>query len=266
MPNLFEFYLLDDNNHFKYAKGKPSAEGREFHDYDEILFFIGGTAQFISKNIQLPLKAGTLVLIPKEQFHQFVVHNVEQYQRCVFSFSETTQLRSLIREVMREVTVIEDPPKTILGCFENLMRISRLQLDKEEQSLVLQSAAIQLLIELKLFSGDHIEEHIAVSKQTQDALAYIDQHFTEPLTVQTIAKALNVSVSSLSHKFCQDLNISVYRYISEKRLSVARQYIEKGETLSNAATLSGFKDYSGFFRLYKIHYGSSPSRQYKLKK
>jgi AraC-like DNA-binding protein len=58
----------------------------------------------------------------------------------------------------------------------------------------------------------------------------------------------------------------VYRYLSEKRMSMARQYIENGETLSSAALLIGFRDYSNFYRMYKCYYRDSPSKDLQRKK
>ena len=65
---------------------------------------------------------------------------------------------------------------------------------------------------------------------------------------------LYVSPSTLSHKFSKELKISVYQYITKKRLSVAHKLIKQGESLKNAALSSGFNDYSCFYRLYKKYY------------
>ena len=93
----------------------------------------------------------------------------------------------------------------------------------------------------------------------QEALDYIDSNLAQELRLDAVAQALGVSVSTLSHRFRKDLNISVYRYISEKRLSAVRRYMEQGLSLGAAAERSGFRDYSGFFRLYKSYFGESPS-------
>ena len=58
----------------------------------------------------------------------------------------------------------------------------------------------------------------------------------------------------------RDGKISVYQYISKKRLANARLLIEAGATVSDAAINSGFNDYSVFFRMYKKYYGEPPSQ------
>ena len=73
MQDLFEYYIEDKLFHLKYAKGKPSIIGKEFHNYNEIIFFIKGKADFISANIQKELQNGYIVVIPEEHFHQFSI-------------------------------------------------------------------------------------------------------------------------------------------------------------------------------------------------
>ena len=80
------------------------------------------------------------------------------------------------------------------------------------------------------------------------------ENYTENLSVESIAKRLYISSSTLSHKFKKELRISVYQYITKKRLSAAHDLIRGGETLTNAALKSGFNDYSCFYRLYKKYY------------
>lgn len=259
MSDLFVHYFQDDLYHLKYAKGNPSLTGREFHDYHEIVLFMEGKAQFISKNIQTELKPGCLVFIPKEHFHQFVVENPDTYVRCIVGFNDDPHLLGLIGDVMTEIRVIFDPSETMLAVYAFLQKAFSENITEEDKSLLLPAALVQLLTEQKYFDHRSASRRGIISELTTRALDYIDTHYTDNLTVSTIASALHVSISSLSHRFRNDLNLSVYRYITEKRLSEVRKLIEKGTSLGEAAILCGFSDYSCFFRLYKKYYSTVPS-------
>lgn len=256
---MFTHYLAAGSCHLKYAQGRPAVTGREFHSYDEIVLFLGGHALLISENIQLPLIPGSIVLIPKEQFHQFVVTDSEQYVRCILGFEEIPHLQELIRQTMTEITVFPTPSGQMLSVFQTLIQAVQEELTPQEQTALLQSAVAQLLLAQKLSGGESIRKYVTVSSLTQKALRYIDSHLAEELRLDTVARALDVSVSSLCHRFRKDLSISVYRYITEKRLSAVRQLVQQGMALGVAAERCGFKDYSGFFRLYKSYYGEIPS-------
>lgn len=71
-----------------------------------------------------------------------------------------------------------------------------------------------------------------------------------------------MSSSTISHLFQQRLGVSLYRYLTQRRLIAAKSLIEKGKALERVAVLCGFPDYSGFYRAFKSTFGISP-RQYR---
>ena len=255
----FEFYIETSNGHLKYAKGKPAVVDREFHDYDEIVLFLGGNSQLISKDIQLTLTPQTVIFIPKESFHQFIVSDSDNYIRCILAFNLETEAEEL-RQTLKQISVIPNPSKAMLSLFDMLISYTSKKLSNKEWKLIIEACANQLLIEHKLFSSEKIEENLTLSGVTRAALDFIDENFASELSLETISKKLGVSVSALSHSFTCDLNISVYRYITQKRLSAVRQMVSSGVTLSECAEKCGFKDYSSFFRVYKKYYGTLPSQ------
>ncbi len=256
MKQLFEYYIKTDQFYFKYAKGEPAAKGQEFHDYSEFVFFISGSSFLISKNIQQELVPGSLVLIPKETFHQFCVKQPETYIRCILGFRETRELSGLVSDIMNKIKVISAPDEKVISVFEGLMEIVKSELTYEEKVLYIQSSFVQLLIYLKIKPFAAISDNVSISPIVRQALTVIDEKYNENLSLKSIAEMLHVSPSTLSHKFSKELNISVYRYIVKKRLCIAHNLICSGESFTNAAINSGFCDYSCFYRLYKKYYNN----------
>lgn len=254
MDNLFEYYIETDQLHFKYAKGEPAVKSQEFHDYNEFVFFLEGNSFLISKHIQQELTTGSMILIPKEQFHQFCVSQPESYVRCILAFRETPELAGLTREVMNTVKIISTPDARIRFVFDHLTEIIKSDLSHEEKALYLHSALIQLLIFLKTKPVTAVCRNTTLSPVVTGALSIIDEKYAEALSVEQLAGLLYVSPSTLAHKFSKELNISVYRYITKKRLSAAHALIQQGESLLNAAAGCGFRDYSCFYRLYQKYY------------
>ena len=254
MENLFEYYIESDGLHLKYAKGKPSVVNQEFHNYNEFVFFINGNASLISKNIQQKLTHRSLILIPKEHFHHFCVDKPESYERLILGFRETPEINELISYVMDTIKIIPIPDEKTVSVFENLIYIVKSDICDEDKILFIQSALIQLLVYLKQNTKGAISESVSLSHEVSQALSIIDENFRENLSVKSIADMLFVSPSTLAHKFSKELNISIYRYITKKRLMEAHKLIKNNETLSSAAIKSGFCDYSCFYRLYKKYY------------
>lgn len=251
MRRSFSYYFESKDLYFKYAKGEPFVKEREFHDYNEFVLFIDGEVSLISKNIQQRLIPGTLMLIPKEQFHQFCVEQPSEYVRCILGFYENSKIAVLVREVMNTIKVISVPDTRVMSVFENLIEFAKSDLPENEKLLLIESAIVELLIYHKKNTANVVDQNNTLSEPVARALDIIDESYAEPLSVQSIAAKLYISPSTLSHKFSRELNISVYRYITQKRLSVAKELIKSGETLTGAAVKCGFSDYSCFYRLYK---------------
>ena len=99
-------------------------------------------------------------------------------------------------------------------------------------------------------------------------LAYINDHCTEPLTLQRLTEQFSISASTLSHEFQRYIHHSVYDYILYRRIMLAKRMLFGGAPLSEIAFQCGFGDYSNFLRAFRKMNGISPSeyRQQMQKK
>ena len=258
--DFFEHYFEDDILHLKYAKSALSVRDREIHNYFEFVFFLGGSARFSSKSICKNLSQGNVIFIPKNAFHLFEVQG-NDYTRCILGFYETPELSPLLSSLGSEIRLIEAPSEALSHLIGGVLDAAVRQMPKEEMSLYLYAAVVHLLFEFKRGAGECIQENMGVSRLVQDALSLVDEKYSEHLCVETVANALHVSKSLLSHAFKREMGISVYQYISKKRLAVANEMIASGIPITRAATQSGFSDYSCFLRMYKAQHGCTPSRK-----
>lgn len=256
MKDLFERYIEADDIHVKYAKGKPALKDTEFHDYNEFIYFISGHSFLISKDIQQELVPGSVVIVPRENYHQFVIKEPESYLRCIIGFRQTSEINSLVNEIMDSIKIISPPDKHILEVFNELTEIMTSDLDNSEKLLFARASLMQLLIRVKQYVPKSKNGNEGIATVVSKAIDIIDTKYSEKLTVEEIAKRLYVSPSTLSHKFKAELNISVYQYITKKRLSVAHNLINQGDPITSASAKCGFNDYSCFYRLYKKYYGN----------
>ena len=261
MKDTFAKFIEQSAIRFKHAKGMLNVWGNEIHPFHEIFLFLGGDAEFVSEEINLKLNPETMIIIPKEKYHQFIVHGAEEeYQRFVINFPNNEKMSNLLQFVMKRVCVIEQPSPAIRLLFERLKASFTEPLHANEKGLLLSAIHTQLLLEIKLqlihgtFSYKNHKDPLTIQ-----ALQYINNHFSQKIIITDIAAMLNVSVSTLTHIFKKDMHISFYHYILEKRLVEANQKISGGMRPTDAAYLCGFYDYSAFYRAYKKMFGKNPS-------
>lgn len=95
-----------------------------------------------------------------------------------------------------------------------------------------------------------------------ELLQYVEEHYREKISLQSAARHLLISESSITHTFRKRMGISYYQYVTKRRLSAARTLIEEGRPVAGVGELSGFGDHSAFYRAFRREYGISP-REYK---
>jgi len=258
MQESFSHYINCENLSFKYARGISDRSGKEFHLFHEIILFLGGEAELISETVHTKLSPNTLIVIPKETYHQFIIKgDQEEYCRCVFQFSGLDNIE--LKHIHTGELFITDCDKNISYLFSKLMKHSKENESSSANSLA-EAVLILLLDEIRAKKSLEIATDLN-DKLTKGALEYITDNLTAPIRTEDIAAHLNVSVSTLMHTFKRSMKISPHQYIIKKRLILAHTKISSGEAASLAAMECGFYDYSGFYKQYKKMFDITPSEK-----
>lgn len=259
MQSKFSKFVYDDRCTYKHAKGTSAAPSREFHNYHEILLFVGGKTTFLTEEKRISLSPYQTVIIPKETYHQFLNERDEEYHRCVFSFYDIPEYEELIKKCMRYPRVIEAGEEQKMLFRKMNETIDADCSEKEKQ--ILMHALLAIVLSEASHGNQTVKEGRKPSEITAKSIEYINEGLCGRISIPELSKRLNVSVSTLTQTFRRDMNISVYQYILRKKLILARQKIRDGESATTAAMLCGFNDYSSFYKQYKKMFGASPSEK-----
>jgi YesN/AraC family two-component response regulator len=124
-----------------------------------------------------------------------------------------------------------------------------------------------------LFTADetlaHIEAALAHSRhlgsETQrlvrKAMAYIHEHYPEPISLTQVAGAVGISREHLARCFHQETGVTLVTYLNRYRVGQAKARMDAGEqSLTEIALEVGFASAPYFSRVFRQETGISPSQ------
>jgi AraC-like DNA-binding protein len=89
---------------------------------------------------------------------------------------------------------------------------------------------------------------------------YLDAHFAEDVTVETLATQAGLSRAHLTRAFTTTFGIAPHAYLNMVRVRHAQKALVRGEPLADVAAACGFADQSHLSRRFKGQVGLSPGR------
>lgn len=87
----------------------------------------------------------------------------------------------------------------------------------------------------------------------------LEQHPEKEYTLAALAQLAAMSASSLRVKFRQAYGHSVFDYLRDCRLELARRYLAEGYSVQQAAWMSGYQHATNFSTAFRRRYGMAPS-------
>ena len=107
--------------------------------------------------------------------------------------------------------------------------------------------------------ADGIEENTAINDYCLVIEHFIHHHYTENITLATVAEALHLSTKQTSRIIRKRYHASLSELLNEKRLNVAAHLLKTSDIpIAQVASRIFYRSENYFFRLFKGKYGLSP--------
>ncbi len=264
LKNDFKLFYLTDN----------TASDIEFHyhDFHKLLIFLQGNISYSVEGRLYPLHPGDIIFVHAGEFHKPFIHDTSSYERLIVYISpdffvslaeENNDLFSSFRQMKRQETSLlrfsGNDTSTLTPLTQEL--ISSISDTQFAASLWQRTKFTEYLIQINRLMLDNdrsIVTEVSTHPVVRKILHYINEHLTDDLTIDHIAKQVFLNRSYIMHLFKDETGSSIGKYITEKRLFLAKQYIAAGNSITEACFKSGFNNYPSFYHAYKTKYGSSP--------
>ena len=234
----------------------------EIHTYHEILFAMDINGMLFMENQQKMLRGDVLLLIPKGTYHSFSIQDRKTFPRLKLFFSDDALQRTPCGRILSDIRMIESLDENILFLLKKLRSIMEAK-PCEKQGFYAYSVFLMLLSELDQSLGKKHEQEADTNGELVELLRYISENLSRDLSVKILSQRMNVSASSVTHRFKKTLGISVHRYVTQRRLIYGQNLILAGHKPSKIYSDCGYRDYSSFYKAYVLFFGYPPSLEGK---
>lgn len=135
------------------------------------------------------------------------------------------------------------------------------QPNNEELYSYLSAAVVTTALNIHQAAAERAEQaHYQLGIRTQ---MYLDRHYLEDLTLDSIAQAMGVSKYHLDRVFLTTAGCTPVQYITRRRLAHAQTLLAStGQTVRHIAEQCGYTNYSYFTSLFRRTVGITP-REYR---
>ena len=263
---------LRESFHYFHLKDTAGQElDFHFHEFDKLVILLEGSVNYLVEEQSYDLLPWSVLLVRHHAIHKAVIDRSRPYERIILYLDRQYFERAF-------------PGAGLMDCFDQADRRRRHLLTATEKQLKELKAAveayekaaadtrlgaqtmretliIQLLIHInRLHEAAPERAEVRGDPKVQEALSYINEHFREELSVDTLAERLYLSPYHFMRLFKAQTGSTVHAYVRQKRLMHAARLIREGTSAAKAAAESGFGDYSAFHRAFKESFGVSPGK------
>ena len=230
-----------------------------WHENPEILCFIRGRCTVLCDAEQVQVKAGEIMVINSNQFHEFITDEEGCVYYCLIPSSAFLEEISLpVGKIALDRHFSAQP---YLPYFEKLYE--EMQRGGAYYKPLCTGICAQLM---SLLARDHARESASRSpgrmEPVKTGVLYMRENFREALRIEDVSAAAGLSKYYFCHLFREYTGLSVVQYLNRLRCEEARRLLMSGRySVAQCAQMSGFNNLSYFTRTYQKQMGNLPSRE-----
>ena len=203
----------------------------------------------------LRVKSGEMVLIPALTNHSLHLSNCDYAKKTWIHFSMKSGVQDYFLGFKRPIKVTLPSKSQALKLMREVLSYSA---QPEPQRSLLTSARIFELV--ALFLSENTQEVIGEKQSDiEKAIEYIDNNFTEQLSLNHLAEKYGSSPNHFIKKFKEKTGYTPIKYLAIKKVEAAKKLLETTSLpISSVMEKVGFYDASYFSKLFKKTVGYSP--------
>lgn len=229
------------------------------HIFTELMFVLQGNGSFRIENESIPVQTNDLILVNPQVMHQGLradkngLFVLSLGLCCPYLFSSSndryillsgeenqSQFRLYMEQILREIKARSPGFEILCQKFSDVIM---LHLGRRCQYSKVSAASRKS------------------SRECARVRLYIEEHFTEPLTLDHLAEYANLNKYYLVHVFNRQMGCSPISYLIERRISESKQMLASSNVpIRQISEQLGFSSPSYFSQSFRHATGLSPAK------
>ncbi len=249
-----------------------------WHDEMEFIYIKKGLGIVSVDFVPYEVHAGDIIIVSPGQ-----LHTIEQWKQETMEYENIIFNWNLL--ISRQPDLCWDRYLSPIGCRQIRLPVLLTEklpyyteaascLDRIDMVRKTFPEAYELLIKGKLFelifllysNRPEVSASTSASKasgrsleKTRQILKYVEQHYSEPVSIKEISKACSMSQSYFMKFFKQTMNMPFTAYLNDYRLTMAsRLLLSSEDSILTIADETGYNNLSYFNRIFKEKFGITP--------
>ena len=237
-----------------------AAEMPHLHTSLEILYVLSGNATVMTSRSTIALDTEDFIVLNPWENHwlstrkgthtiSFYIssdfiqkHKIDTINCCSRLQPERAGYLVVMRGLLAALyrTIMDDPTENRLYAMSYLFRLAA-------------------LLNQEFSAGSPLELKDSEIQRLQNVLEYIAQHYTEPISLEDVAKHIFLSSGYISKKFQSHMGVSFSEYLRTLRLQRAAQLLsETKQSIGEIALNCGFSNLNTFILNFKNEFQCTP--------
>lgn len=246
-----------------------------WHDEMEFIYIKKGTGQVSVDFVPYEVQAGDIILVCPGKLHTIEQWKQEsmEYENIIFNLSLLgsrqpdmcweTYFSPIIRgQKNLPVLMTKSLPgySGIASCLDRIDQIR--ETFPEGYELLIKGKLFQLFFllwgieEASLLPPSRPPKEL---ERTRQILKYMEQHYSESLSIEEVSRACGMSQSHFMKFFKKTMGLPFTAYLNDYRLTMAsRLLLSSEDSVLTVAGETGFNNLSYFNRIFKEKFGMTP--------
>ena len=262
-------YLHEDFRLFHNTDTLGTEVGIHFHDFYKVTYVKYGTGRYMIDGKCYDIVSGDIILVGINVPHQPIFASGELYDRYTLYISAAMIGDFDIPEChiydlfSSESGNVIRPKSGENDRFAGMLK--RIEAENASSSYAAHLAARLYVMSFLIETGRTRENsalivplHLPEDDQMLNVLRFVNDNICENISIKDIASRFDMAEQAMSDDFKRAFGCPILEYVTNRRLTKAREMIQEGVAPADACYSCGYGSYTDFSKAYQNKFGAAP--------